>query len=65
MLFKDIKQGYPLYIFDRNTVTIKTATVSSVSFPHISNQPTAGMVVDVTVTIDGNSQQYEIKDSSE
>lgn len=65
MLFKDVKQGYPLYIFDRNTVTIKTATVSSVSFPHISSQPTSGMVVDVTVNIDGNSQQYEIKDSSE
>ena len=65
MLFKDVKQGYPLYIFDRSSVSVRTASVSAVSFPHLSNKPNSGMVVDVTVNIDGNSQQYEIRDTSE
>lgn len=65
MLFKDVKQGYPLYIFDRNNVSIKTGNVTAVSFPHISTKVNSGMVVDVTVNIDGASQQYEIKDVSE
>jgi hypothetical protein len=65
MLFKDIKQGYPIYIFDRNSVTVKTGNATAVSFPHISNKVNTGMVVDVTINIDGNSQQYEIKDTSE
>lgn len=65
MLFKDIKQGYPLYIFDRSDVSVKTGNVASVSFPHISAKPNGGMVVDVTINIEGNSQQYEIRDTSE
>lgn len=65
MLFKDVKQGYPLYIFDRNNVSIKTGSVTAVTFPHISTKPNGGMVVDVTVTIDGATQQYEIRDTSE
>ena len=65
MLFKDIKQGYPIYIFDRNSVTVKTGNVTAVSFPHLSNKANAGMVVDVTITTEGTSQQYEIKDTSE
>jgi ornithine cyclodeaminase/alanine dehydrogenase-like protein (mu-crystallin family) len=65
MLFKDVKQGYPLYIFDRSSVSVRTASVSAVSFPHLSSKPNSGMVVDVTINIDGNSQQYEIRDTSE
>lgn len=65
MVFKDIKQGYPIYIFDRNDVTVKTGNVTSVSFPHVSTKISTGMVVDVTIDINGASQQYEIKDTSE
>lgn len=65
MLFKDVKQGCPLYIFDRNSVSVKTGNITGVTFPHLSNQPNGGMVVDVTVNVDGNAQTYEIKDTSE
>lgn len=46
-------------------MSVKTANVTAVSFPHLSNKPNGGMVVDVTVNVEGNSQQYEIKDTSE
>ena len=65
MLFKDIKQGGQLYIFDRGDITMRVGTVNTVSFPHISAQLNAGLVIDLGVTIDGESYQYQVKDVSE
>lgn len=65
MLFKDIKQGGQIYIFDRNDVSIRIGTVNTVSFPHISTQINGGLVIDIGVTIDGESYQYQVKDISE
>lgn len=36
MLFKDIKQGNQIYIFDRVNTDIKVGNVQTVSFPHLS-----------------------------
>lgn len=58
-----------MYLFDRNTVTVKKGTATAVSLPHYNTQPNTnlgiGMVVDVTVAVDGNSGQYVVKDASE
>lgn len=67
MLFKDLKAGYPIYIFDRNEIVLTTAKVSMVSVPHIDpkyNSPIE-MVVDVTVEDNNKNQTYTFKDGSE
>lgn len=66
MLYKDVKQGTQIYVFDRNELSVKRGVVESVSFPHLSANPNGGMmVVDVGINIDGVSKPYEIKDCSE
>lgn len=63
MLFRDIKTGDTLYIYDRVAIGLSTDKVVNVSAPHLDkNNMSAGMVVDVTI---GNSLQYTFKDSSE
>ena len=54
MNFKDIKQGYPIYILDRKVLSAKTVNVREVSLPHIDAKiggPT-NLVVDI-LTEDG------------
>ena len=56
MNFKDIKQGYPLYIFDRSALCAKSVNITEVSLPHIDAKiggPT-NLVVDIS-TDDGNT----------
>lgn len=36
MLFKELKQGYPLYILDCNKIEVGTGTVTYVGAPHIT-----------------------------
>lgn len=65
MLFKDLKNGYPLFIFDRDKVTFAQARVVDVTPPHFDSHfgnPTE-MVVDVT--IEGFSRPYTFKDSTD
>lgn len=68
MFFKDAKQGTPIYVLDRNSLTVKTGTVTSVSLPHFNtnlgvNNP-QGMVIDVGINVDGQIGSYQIKDTS-
>ena len=70
MQFKDLKDGYPIYLFDRSSLSVQTGRVTSVTTPHASSKPGAtlanlGLVVDVVVNIDGKSFSYEVKDNSE
>lgn len=65
MLFKDIKQGNQLYIFDRINTEIKVGNISSISFPHLSAQPNMGMVVDIDVLVGNDTYKYQMKDTSE
>ena len=70
MQFKDLKDAYPIYLFDRSNISIQTGRVTSVTPPHASTKPGAtlanmGLVVDVVVNIDGKSYSYEVKENSE
>lgn len=65
MLFKDLKSGYPVYIFDRDKVTFTQAKALDVTPPHFDSHfgnPTE-MVVDVTV--EGFSKPYTFKDGTD
>lgn len=65
MIFKDLKQGNTIYLFDRNTLDVTNGTVQSVSLPHYEAGNMTGMVVDVVIKTQNGSGQYELKDSSE
>lgn len=65
MLFKDLKSGYPIYIFDRDKITFTQTKVLGVNLPHFDSHygnPTE-MVVDVT--IDGMSKPYTFKENTD
>lgn len=65
MLFKDLKSGYPIYIFDRDKVTFTQAKVLSVTPPHFDSHygnPTE-MVVDVA--IEGFDKPYTFKENTD
>lgn len=52
MIFRDIKQGYPVYILNKRELTISQGKVASAGFPRLDTNPMTGkteMVVDVTV----------------
>lgn len=66
LLFKDIKQNYPVYILDTQEFSVIQGKVSQVSFPRFDmNQKTCKteMVVDVTIEADGKSATYTIPES--
>ena len=69
MLFKEIKQGYPLYILNVNTLEVGTGTVTSVGQPHITQDKKKiakgqlQMVIDVTANFGNTSQTIELTDS--
>lgn len=49
MNFKDIKQGYSIYVLNKNLLTISTEKVKSISLPHVDVKfANTSMVVDVT-----------------
>lgn len=65
MLFKDLKSGYPIYIFDRDKVAFIQAKILSVTPPHFDNHygnPTE-MVVDVS--IEGMPKPYTFKENTD
>lgn len=64
MLFKDLKAGYTLFIFDREKVSFTPAKVLEVTPPHFDSHfgGTTEMVVDVT--IEGFPKSYTFKEST-
>jgi hypothetical protein len=61
-MFRDLKQGDTLYVYDRVAITLSAEKVVNVSAPHLDKNNVAnGMMVDVTI---GNVQ-YSFKDASE
>lgn len=61
MLFKDIKQNYPVYILDKQNVSFVQGKVTSISLPHMDNSNPMVMgksVVDVTIEADGKGATY-------
>lgn len=70
LLFRDIKQNYPVYILDKNNLTFTQGKVAQISFPHIdSSRPSFGsatpqnMVVDVTIVADSKTATYTIPEN--
>ena len=73
MLFKELKQNYPVYILDKQEVTFTQGKVISVSLPRMgvgngtmpmmpTSSPTA-MLVDVTIEADGRTATYSIPEN--
>lgn len=63
MLFKDLKIGDSLYVYDRVAIVLTTEKVISASAPKLDKgNVSAGMVVDVTLS---NNMTYTFKDSSD
>ncbi len=65
MTFKELKQGYPVYILDKEKLTVKQGKVVNVSFPRIDNQPSGRqMVVDITLDMNGKNAVYTMPEDS-
>lgn len=66
LLFKDIKQNYPVYILDTQELEFTQGKVTQVSFPRLEmNQKTskAEMIVDVTIDANGKTATYTIPEN--
>lgn len=71
--FKDLRKGFPVYLFDRNgdlNITMGRAS-SDASSPHIDYNATAAstqrpmqMIVEVGIEIDGKTQSYVIPEDA-
>ena len=65
MLFKDLKSGYSVYLFDRGTVKLVKSKVIDVTPPHFDSHygNTTDMVVDVM--LEGHNKPYTFKERTE
>lgn len=66
LLFKDIKQNYPVYILDTQEFSLIQGKATQVSFPRLEmNQKTGKteMVVDITIEANGKMATYAIPES--
>lgn len=73
MLFKDLKQGYPVYFLSKGeNISVSQGKVVSVSEPHFQQtsmgqmplpMQTAQRMVDVTVDLDGKNNTYSIPET--
>lgn len=66
LLFKDIKQNYPVYILDTQEFSLIQGKATQVSFPRLEmNQKTGKteMVVDVTIEANGKMATYAIPEA--
>lgn len=65
--FRDVKQGYPVYILDRQKFEVRQGKVASAGFPRLESNPATGrteMVVDIAVDGgDGRTASYVIPES--
>ena len=61
MMFKDLKTGGTIFIYDKSAVTLSEEKAVNVSAPRIDNTLATGMVVDVTLT----NRTYTFKDVSD
>lgn len=66
MLFKDIKQNYPVFILDKQNLSLERGKVISVGFPRVDMNPKTGKsdtVVDVTIEANGKTATYAIPEN--
>lgn len=77
MQFKDIKQGYPVYILHTDELKASNGKVINVSQPYFPNTPpfnptqqpfnptTTQRMVDITIEIEGRTQTYSVPETSQ
>lgn len=65
MLFKDLKAGHTLFIFDRDKVTFAQAKVMEVTSPHFDNHYGSPTEMVVDVTIEGFPKPYTFKENTD
>lgn len=68
MTFKELKQGYSIFILDKDEMRVKNAKVVSVSAPHIDKQGFemgVSLVVDVVLDVEGAVATYTFKEDTE
>ena len=64
MLFKDMKQNYPVFILNKEEMTVVEGKVKTVSFPRMDTcRGTTQMVVDVEIEADGKTATYAIPEN--
>ena len=67
LLFRDIKQNYPVYIFDNQEFSLIQGKAVEVGFPRLEMNPKTGkseMVVDIAIEADGKKATYAIPEST-
>lgn len=64
-MFKNLKAGSIIYIFDRVNVVFTQETVTNVTPPHYDNHYSNPMDMVVDVSIDGHKNPYTLKDSAD
>lgn len=65
MLFKDLKVGYPIFIFDRDKVSFSQAKVLNITPPHFDNHYGNPMEMVVDVTLEGQEKPFTFKENTE
>lgn len=68
MTFKELKQGYSVYILDKENMCVKHGKVVSTSTPHIDKngyELGVALVVDVVLDINGVVATYTFKEDTE
>lgn len=68
MYFKDLKQNYVVYIFDKQNINVRQGKVVNVSLPHfdsVNNTMRTNMVVDVTIDYNGKTTTYTLKEDTD
>lgn len=68
MTFKELKQGYSVYILNKDDMSVKYAKVVNVSSPHIDKNGFdlgAALVVDVVLDTNGAIATYTFKEDTE
>jgi hypothetical protein len=66
LLFKDLKQNYPVFMLDTNSFVLQQGRVTQVSFPRVEMNPKSGkteMVVDITIEAGGKTATYTMPDN--
>ena len=61
-MFSSLTQGSTIYILDKNENRLKTGSITSISFPHINNNPSLNIgnqqVIDIKCQVEGNQQEF-------
>lgn len=66
MNFKDLKIGQTLFLFDKNTMSVKKSAITHVTSAHVESQANSltQLVVDITVNTDGKPVTYVVPDTA-